>query len=197
VPFQKSFEGCIEKYYKNDRALYAVVAYWYLSPDGRDPYGPVPADQRDGYYVMPQVVVNGIKVLNVPRGEIQVQEMGHFGDKKWKANRQLWWTGAGPGAKLELEASVAETGKYRVSVGLTKARDYGVVQFWLDGKKAGGPIDLYNPEVIPSGPIALGEHQLAQGRHKLTVEIVGANPKAERAYMFGIDRWELKRVEER
>jgi hypothetical protein len=194
VPFQKSFEGCIEKYYMNDRALYALVAYWYLSPEGRDPYEPVPAIQRDGYYVMPALVINGIKVLNVPQGDTQVQALGQDGAKKWKNNQQLWWTGAQPGAKLELDASVAKSGKYRISVGLTEARDYGVVQFWLDGKKAGGPIDLYNPDVIPSGPMTLGDYELGQGRHTLTVEIVGANPKALKSYMFGIDRLELKRV---
>ena len=62
----------------------------------------------------------------------------------------------------------------------------------LDGKKAGEPIDLYNPEVVPTGPIALGVHDLAAGQHKLTVEIVGANPQAKKAYMFGIDRIDLK-----
>jgi hypothetical protein len=195
VPFQKSFEGCIEKYYRNDRALYAVVAYWYLSPDGQDPYEPVPAAQRDGYYVMPNVVVNGIKVVNVPPGDTQLQALGQDGEKKWKNNQQLWWTGAQPGARLELDASVAKGGKYRLGVGLTKARDYGVVQFWLDGTKAGKPIDLYNPDVIPSGPITLGDYNLSQGRHILTVEIVGANPKALKSYMFGIDRLELTPVQ--
>ncbi len=195
VPFQKSFEGCIEKYYNNDRALYAVVAFWYLSPDGRDPYGPVPAAQRDGYYTMPEVVVNGIKVLNVPQGDTQIQKLTAFGETKWKDGQQLWWTGAQPGAKLELDASVAASGKYQIKVGLTKARDYGVVQFWLDGKKAGKPIDLYNPEVVPTGPIALGEYDLVKGRHRLTVEIVGANPQAQKSYMFGIDRLELKPVQ--
>ena len=195
VPFQKSFEGCIEKYFKNDRGtLYAVVAYWYLSPDGRDPYGPVPAAERDGYYVKPEIVVNGLRVINEPQGEVQVQEMGHFGDKKWTGNRQLWWRGARPGAKLKLDASVARSGKYEVSVGLTKAPDYGVVQFWLDGAKAGEPIDLFDPAVVPSGPVVLDVHDLVQGRHALTVEIVGANPKARQSYLFGIDRLELKPV---
>ncbi len=51
VPFQKSFEGCIEKYFGNDRGtLYACTARWYLSPEGVDPYGPTPVGQRDGYY---------------------------------------------------------------------------------------------------------------------------------------------------
>ncbi len=42
IPFQTSFEGCIEKYFPNDRpTLYACTAYWYLSPGGDDPYQPV------------------------------------------------------------------------------------------------------------------------------------------------------------
>src|SRR5208283_801063 len=130
------------------------------------------ASQRDGYYVMPEMVINGIKLLNVPQGDTQVQVLGQDGDKQWKNNQQLWWTGAQPGAKLELDASVPKSGKYELHVGLTKARDYGVVQFWLDGRKIGKPVDLYNPDVIPSGPIVLGDFELAQGRHNLTVEIV-------------------------
>ena len=43
VPFQRSYEGCIEKYYPNRRpCLYASTVYWYLAPDGKDPYQPVP-----------------------------------------------------------------------------------------------------------------------------------------------------------
>ena len=33
VPFQKSFEGCIEKYFPNDKpCLYAATAFWYQAP---------------------------------------------------------------------------------------------------------------------------------------------------------------------
>ncbi len=53
-------------------------------------------------------------------------------------------------------------------------------------------IDLYNPEVISTGPISLGTFDLAAGPHQLTVQIVGANPNALNAYMFGIDQNELK-----
>jgi hypothetical protein len=28
------------------------------------------------------------------------------------------------------------------------ARDYGIMQQWLDGKKLGDPIDLYSPNVV-------------------------------------------------
>ena len=47
VPFQKSFEADIEKYYPNTRpALYASTVYWYLAPGGVDPYGAVPIKAR-------------------------------------------------------------------------------------------------------------------------------------------------------
>jgi hypothetical protein len=38
----------------------------------------------------------------------------------------------------------------------------------------------------------LGPYELEAGEHKLTVEVVGANPKAVPRYMFGIDRLELR-----
>ena len=58
--------------------------------------------------------------------------------------------------------------------------------------KKSAPLDLYNETVIHSGPITLGSHELTAGQHKLTVEILGANPQAKKAYMFGIDRIDLK-----
>jgi hypothetical protein len=193
VPFQKSFEACIEKYYPNDRGtLYACAVRWYLGPCGKDGYRPVPADNRDGYYTRPQLVVNGFTVLNEPQGEAQLQGLTGFGAAKWKNDSQLWWTGAQPGAKLELGLSVAASGRYEVGVVLTKARDYGIVQLSLDGKKAGGPVDLFNPNVVPTGRIVLGTYDLSQGRHVLGVEILGANPKAEKSYMFGISQIDLK-----
>ncbi len=51
VPFQKSFEGSIEKYFPNTRpTLYACTTYWYLSPEGKDPYLPRPLSERVGYW---------------------------------------------------------------------------------------------------------------------------------------------------
>lgn len=41
IPFQRSFDGYIEKYFPNDRPThYDCVAYWYLSREGIDPYPP-------------------------------------------------------------------------------------------------------------------------------------------------------------
>jgi hypothetical protein len=113
--------------------------------------------------------------------------MRTFGADKWSENAQLWWTEAKPGAKLVLALPVRKTGRYELKVLMTKAIDYAVVQLALDGKKVGGPIDLYNDGVIRTKVLGFGTHKLAKGEHKLTVEIVGANEKAKKAYMFGLD----------
>jgi Protein of unknown function (DUF2961) len=47
IPFQKSFDGYIEKYFGNDRpTLYSTVVYWYENVGGDDPYGEVPPADR-------------------------------------------------------------------------------------------------------------------------------------------------------
>jgi hypothetical protein len=189
IPFQKSFEGCIEKYYRTEEkgTLYACVACWYLAPGGVDPYGPVPVAERHGYYVKVPLVAGGFKVLGEPRGVVRSQGMQTFAGGTWKNNDQLWWTNARPGDLLEVAVPVKKSGTYEVSVVLTKARDYGVVQLYLGGKKAGEAIDLYNPEVIPTEPISLGTHNLTEGEVTLGIKITGANEKAIKSYMFGLD----------
>ena len=55
VPFESAFEGCIEKYdHPGPSVKYANTVFWYLSPDGVDPYEPVPVAERDGYYTNPE-----------------------------------------------------------------------------------------------------------------------------------------------
>jgi hypothetical protein len=193
VPFQRSFEGTMEKYWPNDwPALYATVAYWYLSADGEDPHGPTPVAERHGYYVRPPMTAGGFTVLKRSRGRVQTQGMKQYGAGVWTNDDHLWWTGAGPGDTLDLGVKVGKAGTYEVSVTLTKAVDYGVVQFRLDGRKLGGPVDLYNDGVVKTPVIALGAAALKAGDHVLQVEIVGANPKAQKAYMFGIDELRLQ-----
>jgi hypothetical protein len=196
IPFQKSFEGTIEKYYPNKKpTLYACTVRWYLSGDGVDPYGAAPLAERWGYCVRPAAVEGGLKVLGITGGGVaQTQDMEGWPDGKWADNDQLWWTAAKPGAKLDIALPAKEAGKHKVSVVLTKAKDYGIVQFYVNGQKAGEPVDLYNDKVTNTDPIALGSFELPAGEQKLTVEITGANEKAVKSYLFGIDTVELKKV---
>ncbi len=200
VPFHSSFEGDLEKYFPNEKpTLYAAMAYWYLKPGGNDPYQAVPVNERLGYWnaVVEPVRLKGViegesmKILGKTGGNPQEQDMAGFGDK-WSNDAQLWWIEAKPGDKLELALPVTKSGKYKLTTQMTKARDYGIVQLSLDGRQLGAPIDLYNPDVVPTGTLALGMQELAAGEHKLTIEITGANEKAEKAYMFGLDYFKLE-----
>jgi putative heme-binding domain-containing protein len=129
-----------------------------------------------------------MKVLAKTGGEARSQKMNDFPKDRWSGADQLWWTGAKPGDRLTLAVPVAKDGTYEILVVMTKARDYGIVQFTCDDAKVGQPIDLFNsPDVITSGAVSLGTHALRAGAHKLGVEIVGAHPNAVTAYMFGLD----------
>jgi hypothetical protein len=199
VPFQKSFEGDIEKYFPNKRpTLFACTAFWYLAPGGQDKYAAVPVEERTGYYAAATAPVPGalegesLKVLSVTEGKAAPQDMGGF-EGYWSNDHQLLWSGGKQGGKLELSLSVEKAGSYEILAAFTKARDYGVFQISLDGAKLGDPLDLHNRDVIPSGAITLGTRELAAGEHKVAVEITGANEKSTGGkYLFGLDYIKLQ-----
>jgi hypothetical protein len=197
IPFQNSFEGCIEKYFPNQRpTLYAAMSYWYLAPGGRDPYPVVPLKERIGYWLPVQAykvtgAIEGehLQVLGRSGGETQEQDMTGF-TGQWSNDAQLWWTGARPGAKLDLGLPVSKRGSYAIELAFTKAPDYAIVQLSLDGQPLGAPVDLYAPSVT-AAPFLAGNHEFTAGTHKLTMEITGANAKAVRSYMVGLDYLKL------
>ena len=201
VPFHKAFEAGIEKYYPNSKpTLYAATAYWYLEAGGKDPYPVVPLKERASYWndtPLQAKTVKGalegerLKVLSKTGGDPHEQDMSGYGPE-WSGEAHLWWTDAKPGDKLDLALPVAKAGPYTLKMQLTKAIDYGIVQLALDGQKLGGPIDLFNDGVVTTGELDLGRRELSAGEHKLTVEIVGANAKAVKAYMFGLDYVKLE-----
>ncbi|HET6881529.1 MAG TPA: VCBS repeat-containing protein [Pirellulales bacterium] len=129
-----------------------------------------------------------LKVLGVTAGQANVQDMTSFAKDRWSGGKQLFWTGGQAGEKLDLELPSTADAEYHVVVVLTMAADYGIVQFSLDGQPLGKPIDAFNyPDVITTGVISLGKQRLSAGDHKLTLEIVGANPAAAQSHLVGID----------
>jgi hypothetical protein len=201
IPFQTSFEAAIEKYYPNDKpTLYAAMAYWYQAAGQADPYEPVPVTERKGYWGPIEIFkIKGalegekMKILGKTAGNARRQDMGGYGGK-WSDEAHLWWTDAKPDDTLDLAVPVKKAARYRMTMQLTKAIDYGIVQLSLDGKKLGEPIDLFNRGVVPTGVLDMGVYQLNAGQHTLRIKIVGANEKALKRYMFGIDYILLKDI---
>jgi len=129
-----------------------------------------------------------LKILSKTAGAAGSQKMGGFTKDRWSGVDHLWWTGAKPSDRLELEIPVEKAGRYNLEAVLTRARDYGIVQLSLDDHPLGPPIDLFNsPDVITTGVLSFDNLELTAGAHKLGVQIVGAHPQAAPAFMFGLD----------
>ena len=85
-----------------------------------------------------------------------------------------------------------EPGRYDIDVCLVKSWDFGTLQFYLDGKKLGEPIDTYSKEadriVVPVGAL-----DLTQKEHVLKVEAVGKAEGSE-SYLCGLDALIMTRI---
>lgn len=150
---------------------------------------------------VPDIKVEGaiegetMKVISVTGGSAKNQKMGGFRASRWSGNDHLWWTGGKVGDVLTLALPVAEKGRYALKGVFTKARDYGIIELSLDGKRLGtGPIDFFNgPEVVTSGELDFGMLELEAGDHRLEAKIIGSNPQAVPGRMFGLDYVRLEK----
>ena len=111
----------------------------------------------------------------------------------------MWVRAAKPGDFVELKVGAPAAGKFKVVVYATRSWDYGIVQFSVNGQKAGKEIDLCSGkrEVQATGPIDLGAFDSKDGAFQLRCELVGGNPKSEgtRSF-FGLDCIVLEPVKE-
>jgi hypothetical protein len=125
---------------------------------------------------------------------LETQSMAPFILGHWSDDRQLVATPlkAGAGVKLVLPAPAA--GTFRIAVNFCKASNYGIIQFYLNGKKIGEPIDGFHADtVVSSGEIELGVAELKEGPNSLGIEVVGANRMSmPPRFMWGLDYVLLK-----
>jgi hypothetical protein len=202
IPFTKDFRFDMEVWHwAKTKIDYSVVNFWYGFDGAQLVDFQSRKDQIEevkslvSYKTPMSLDIPGFKIEKVPTaGNVQVQTMQEFSreGRKWDNDDQLWWAGAGPGAKLQLILETEKDGSYKLVGELTKARDYANIQFRVDGEKVGGVIDLYNPEVIPTGTMEIGKIDLKAGKHVVEVEIVGKSDKADPSYMVGIDQLRLE-----
>lgn len=205
IPFQKSFRFDMEFWHwtPNIDVTYAATSYWYARPGATDDFKPVDANvlQDIPQPPPPMKIVGAIegetmKILAKSSAfDADSQDMGNFSESKWIGDRQLWVRPPKKGEWVDLELPVAADGRYHVIVYLTKARDYGMIQFLLNGKALGKPIDCFEPDrVLSTGAIDLGEVELKNGAATMRVEVVGSNEKSVGLrYMWGLDCVVLKR----
>jgi putative membrane-bound dehydrogenase-like protein len=136
-----------------------------------------------------------LKVLSVTGGKTGGQKMTAFKASRWSGNDHLWWTGGKVGDTLTLALPVSAKGTYEVKFVGTKAHDYGSFELRLDGKLLGVEgYDFYNPaEVVTTGELNGGRHELDAGEHRLEIKVLAPNPAATPRNMFGLDYLRLER----
>ncbi len=198
IPFTKDFRFDMELWHSNEhcKVTMAVIAYWYAMAGATDAFKPIrPSDLK--LDILPPWTAH--KVQGALEGEemrvvAKTATVGPQDIDGCSDGRHIWWRdGQRPGDKLVLAFRWKRAaGNYRVTARFVKAVDYGIVQLSINGTKAAATIDLYNDGVIVSPEMDLGTFPIKQGDNQLEVEVVGANEKALKEYMFGLDYILLK-----
>ncbi len=206
IPFEKSFRFDIEFWHWTPKidVPYAATSYWYARPGATDDFHEpdasvlqnLPAAPPSGHAYRIKGAIEGEKVKIAGKSsdfDLDPQEMTAF-DGNWSGASHLWGRPGKVGEWADLELPVAKAGRYDVVVYMTKARDYGIVQFAVNGKPLGPQVDGFHADsVVASGAIDLGTVDLQKGTATLRVEVVGTNPKADGLrYMWGLDCVVLK-----
>jgi hypothetical protein len=195
IPFADSFKFDMELWHWADcKVNVAVVDYFYGRPGAKAAMAPIAAEQ---VVLRPMPAWAPPKVAGAIEGETMkiIKKIGAPESQPWEGisdEKHLWWKGAQPKDDLVLGFNVPKAGKYQVVGRFMKAVDYGIIQLAINGEKAGEPIDFYNDSVAPSPEIPLGTFDLKEGENELSATITGANDKAVKNYMFGLDYLRLK-----
>jgi len=191
IPFQKSFVGTIEKFFKDTRpTLYSGSAYWYLSKKGTDNLKELALKDRMGDYPSFTLfkVDNAIEVEDLPVTTTKgILTTLHLPDVGWSSDGQFWQLDGAIGESIEFKVKRDKAEEKDLIVRVTKDKDYANIQFYFNDKKVGDVINCYHTKVIVSDEINLGKVKINKGENKLKVKIVSATPKDIKRYMVGID----------
>jgi hypothetical protein len=123
------------------------------------------------------------------KGRSRPQGMSGYGDQ-WSSDSHLLWDGL-IGDSMETTIMIDKSSEYNFQIQLTKARDYGQFDFYLNGKAIAKKIDLYSPSVSLADAISLSGLKIEKGQHKVSFKLVGKNVKAtpyqKNRYLLGLD----------
>lgn len=199
IPFQKDFRFDMEIWHSKPdiKINYAAVSYWYSVPGSTSnlatpPPGdlvipkidPLPA--MGGKYRMPGAIEGESLEVSTTGGNVTTQDLRDF-EGKWSNAAHAWYRDGKIGDKAEFKFDAPEAGRYEVRANFTKAGDYAIAEISINGAVAIPRIDFYNPEVAPTGEMSLGVHELKKTGNVLAIKILGANEKAEKNFMVGLD----------
>jgi hypothetical protein len=178
----------------------ASIAYWYQA----EPHAPFPklpaAAERLRDAKRPPMKIAGafecesLKIVDRAPGIVaEAQDVGTIGNG-WSGDAQFFVRGQKVRDFVELAIPAKEAGARKVVLYATRASDYGMLRFTVNGKPAEVKFDGYAAKPAPTGPINLGVHEPKDGQFVLRAEVVGTNPASTGPkYYFGLDAVVLDR----
>jgi hypothetical protein len=192
IPFAKRFTFDMELWDWADgiNVTLSVIPYWYATPGATDGFGPIrPADLKlelvrpwPSQKVAGAIEGEGMRVI-----ESTAQITRHVVDQSSDGKVLFWCNGTTPGDRLVLGFRAGKAGRSRVFARFFKSDDSGIVQMSINGQRAGVAIDLYNDRPTAAPETDLGVFDLPEGENRIVVEMAGANNKAAKEYLFGLD----------
>ena len=172
------------------RPTWSHVVYWYAAPGAS---GPEPVDRA----MLAPVDLGIPERMEALEGEaLRHEETGGRAAVERLANcsgaEHLVWSGSKPGDRLTVGFDVPADGRYRITLNLCQAPNYGRQRFTLDGRPTGESFDGYSPTLYWR-QLTLGVFDLRKGDNHLTAVALAPNPRAEVGSRFGLDYLLLER----
>lgn len=187
VPFQKSFDAYLEKYFPNEwPTQYALMAYWYMAPGGTDGIQPTPASERFGF----EIPFDVYREKNVVEGETMTIEKNSGGwatTEVWVdeslfpsvSNHKAlkWLPDQNKEGNLVTSFFWPESGTYEVTMHIVQSPDGGNFEVGLNGNDMETASFTSSSEGQSTKRILIGKTALEAGRQELTFRWQNNHPK--------------------
>ncbi|MGB2907977.1 MAG: glycoside hydrolase family 172 protein [Candidatus Aminicenantaceae bacterium] len=207
IPFTRNIRFFMELY-SHERTpglSYARIAYHYARPGITDDHQAImPEDLRplelpDGWQPAARM---GARNSVIHPAEDLVNERRNTESRRgrlWAGGKILTWKPRVPGETKAFELPIEDNGTYRIHIAAALTPESGRFAMRLDGEAITlrgqqEHVDLFRPFRILLRNFALQDRELAQGRHTLMLEYLGAPPGIERAEI-GIDFIWIQKIE--
>ncbi|MEN3000977.1 MAG: glycoside hydrolase family 172 protein [Armatimonadota bacterium] len=200
IPFTQQFRMDMEVWHWEEcEVAYAATTYFYTRPGATTNRVPQLHEVKRGVLPAPKPpqIAGAIECETMPIVAVSEgvpaapQVMPGTKDRFWSNGKHLFVQARKPGDFVELRIPVESDAPVKLTLYATKSWDYGIVRFSVNGKHAGGDMDLCSEregQSVPTGPIELGTFTPENGALILRVEVVGTSEKSTGArYFFGLD----------
>lgn len=197
IPFDNSLHFDMELWSSGRMLInYAPATFWYMMPGGqvhsaKDIAGvrePVALDRTDIY--SPALDKNlSIEAENLiwvrtPSGVVSYQIHDTM---PWSGGTQLFWKDAEVGNQAAFSFISNVEGKFSLAGLFTIARDYGVFDIYINGKKIFDKLDLNNKELAVK-EFTADSVNIIKGVNLIEIELVRHAPEAAKRSNFGLDK---------